>query len=81
MANGNAISSIPAEVQDLGLAFNVDRIDPNSKKVTLQVRETQRPLDFIIMKAIVFPYINLVWLGGILTFIGALISMIRRVKD
>jgi len=81
MANGNAISSIPAEVQDLGLTFNVDRIDPNSKKVTLQVRETQRPLDFIIMKAIVFPYINLVWLGGILTFIGALISMIRRVKD
>ncbi len=81
MANGNSISSISAEVKELGLTIDVNKIDPQSKKLTLSIREMEKPLDFIIMKAIVFPYINLVWLGGILTFLGALISMWRRAKE
>ena len=81
MDNGNTVSSIPAEVKELGLTFEVEKIDPQSKKVTLSVRETEKPMDFIIMKAIVFPYIGLVWLGGIITFLGALISMWRRLKE
>ena len=81
MANGNSVSSIPGEISDLGLTANVDKIDPVSKKVTLSIREVEKPLDFIIMKAIVFPYINLVWLGGIITFLGALFSMYRRIRE
>jgi len=81
MANGNSISSLPAEVKELGLSVDVTKIDPQTKKLSLSIRETEKPLDFIIMKAIVFPYINLVWLGGILTFLGALISMWRRAKE
>jgi cytochrome c-type biogenesis protein CcmF len=81
MKDGNSVSSIPAEVKELGLNMEVLKIDPTSKKITLQVRETEKPVDFIIMKAIVFPYINLVWLGGIITFLGALLSMWRRSKE
>ena len=81
MANNNSVSSIPSEISDLGLTANVDKIDPVSKKVTLTIREVEKPVDFIIMKAIVFPYINLVWLGGIITFLGALFSMFRRILD
>ncbi len=81
MANGNSISSIPAEVKELGLNIDVTKIDPQTKKVILSIRETEKPVDFIIMKAIVFPYINLVWLGGIITFLGALVSMLRRRKE
>lgn len=81
MKDGNSVSSIPAEVKELGLSMEVLKIDPTSKKITLQVRETEKPVDFIIMKAIVFPYINLVWLGGIITFLGALLSMWRRSKE
>ncbi len=81
MADGNSVSSIPAEVNQLGLNIDVTKIDPKSKKVTLLVHETEKPVDFIIMKAIVFPYINLVWLGGILVFLGALISMLRRALE
>lgn len=81
MANENSISSIPSEIKELGLTVDVTKIDPQSKKVTLAIRETEKPVDFIIMKAIVFPYINLVWLGGILTFLGAFISMLRRRKE
>ncbi len=81
MADGNTVSSIPSEVKELGLTIDVNKIDPQSKKITLSLKETEKPLDFIIMKAIVFPYINLVWLGGIFTFLGALISMWRRAKE
>ena len=81
MADGNAVSSIPAEVRELGLTIDITRIDPGTKKLGLSIHETEKPLDFIIMKAIVFPYINLVWLGGIITFLGALISMWRRAKE
>lgn len=81
MADGNSISSVPAEVKELGLTVDVNKIDPQTKKITLSIRELEKPLDFIIMKAIVFPYINLVWLGGIFTFLGAFISMWRRAKE
>jgi cytochrome c-type biogenesis protein CcmF len=81
MASDNSISSIPAEVKELGLTIDVTKIDPTTKKLSLSIRETEKPLDFIIMKAIVFPYINLVWLGGIICFLGALISMWRRAKE
>jgi cytochrome c-type biogenesis protein CcmF len=81
MANGNSFNSIPAEVKEQGLTIDVTGIDPNTKKLSLSIRETEKPIDFIIMKAIVFPYINLVWLGGIITFIGSLISMWKRAQE
>ncbi len=81
LQNNNSISSIPSEVKEQGLNADILKIDPNSKKITLSIRETEKPTDFIIMKAIVFPYINLVWLGGIITFLGAFISMWRRMKE
>lgn len=81
LAGDKSISSIPAEVKELSLSIDVRRIDPETKKVTLEIHEKEKPSDFIIMKAIVFPYINLVWLGGILTFFGALLSMWRRMKE
>jgi cytochrome c-type biogenesis protein CcmF len=68
-------------VADLGLKIDVRRIDPQTKKVSLEIHETEKPSDFIIMKAIIFPYINLVWLGGIITFLGALVSMWRRMGE
>ncbi|MBK7148495.1 MAG: hypothetical protein IPH78_06630 [Bacteroidetes bacterium] len=72
--------SLPDSVGELGLTFDVLRINPEDKKITLRVREQEKPADFIIMKAIIFPWINLVWLGGILTFAGALFSMFRRLR-
>lgn len=81
LKNGNAISSIPSEVNELGITLNIDKINPSDKKITLLLRETEQPLDFIIMKAIIFPYINLVWLGGILVFLGSLLSMYRRMVE
>ncbi len=81
LANGNEVSSLPGAVDEMGITAEVLKIDPKSKKVTLNIREQEKPADFIILKAIVFPYINLVWLGGILTFLGTFISMYRRSRE
>jgi cytochrome c-type biogenesis protein CcmF len=81
IADGNNLYSLPDSVTELGLTFDVLRINPEDKKITLNIREQEKPADFIIMKAIIFPWINLVWLGGIITFAGALFSMFRRLRS
>lgn len=74
----NQVSTLPAEVKELGLSFDIAHLNPATEKATILTRYQEKPADFVIMKAIVFPYINLVWLGGIICFAGALMSMWRR---
>jgi cytochrome c-type biogenesis protein CcmF len=37
-------------------------------------------MEFIVLKAIIFPYINILWTGSILMLLGFVISFIRRVR-
>ena len=37
--------------------------------------------DFVIMKAIIFPQINFLWLGCILMFIGSWVAVAKRITD
>jgi len=36
--------------------------------------------EFVVMKAIVFPYINLLWLGSILMCIGTVMAVVQRIR-
>ncbi|MCB9252048.1 MAG: cytochrome c biogenesis protein CcsA [Flavobacteriales bacterium] len=58
-------------------------IKSNGQGVSAYLDIAERPpvRDFIIMKAIVFPYINFLWGGVILMVIGFVISIVRRTKD
>jgi cytochrome c-type biogenesis protein CcmF len=80
-ANNNEVYTHPFANESLGLNIDIARINPESKKFTFLIKEKKPISDFIIMKAIVFPYINLVWLGGIITFLGIFMSMWRRRKE
>ncbi len=76
----NQMSVREDKVKDLGLTARFISIDPNTKKITLDVA-FQKPLpDYIIMKAIMFPQINLVWLGAIIVILGFFISLVRTVR-
>jgi len=77
----NSVSTAAYENQDLALGINIGRINPENKKFTFVVTEKELSSDFIIMKAIVFPYIKLVWLGGIIAFLGIFLSMYRRFTE
>lgn len=50
----------------------------SEKKIKLGVKESDRLIDFVTIKAYVFPYINLVWLGLIVMAIGIALSMVKR---
>lgn len=73
---------LPAEIEDAGLKFYFNGIDPAAGKIEISLLEKkEKQRDYIIMKAILFPYINLLWGGTIIMVIGFVISIVRRVKE
>lgn len=52
----------------------------NNKKVKIAIKESEKNIDYITLKAYLFPYINLVWLGLVIMAIGVVLSMIQRAK-
>ena len=77
----SAENEVVSVIKELGLTIRFSKIMPDQGKIQLSVVETEVPADFIIMKAIVFPYINLVWLGSFVMVFGFLISMRHRLRE
>lgn len=78
--NSNQVFSHPYSNTHLGLEIDINRINPETKSFSFAIKEKQQIADFVIMKAIVFPFINLVWLGGLITFVGIFYSAWLRRK-
>ncbi|MEL7020599.1 MAG: cytochrome c assembly protein, partial [Bacteroidota bacterium] len=81
------------EVSALGLHFRFVNIDPATESMRMMIAEKQIAkagvipveiatnslrTDWIVLEAIVFPGINLVWLGSILMMLGLALSMFVR---
>jgi cytochrome c-type biogenesis protein CcmF len=69
-------------VDSLGLKFSFTKIDPATGKIDLMVAEkkTNRK-EFIIMKAIIFPGINILWMGCIMMMAGTIIAIRQRIRS
>ena len=79
MIKNFSILTREAEINDLGLKFSFDKIDPSNGKIQINVSEKKsNKKDFIIMKAIIFPGINILWIGCLLMIIGSLIALKKR---
>jgi cytochrome c-type biogenesis protein CcmF len=80
---GGQVSYEPSEVHEFGLNFYYKMVHPDQvKKHELVVFKGNRPApEFITMKAIIFPLINLLWIGAIIMFIGFFISLVRRIRE
>lgn len=77
----NTENSIEADIADMDMTIKFDKIIPQEGKIKLSVIERSTPEDFIIMKAIVFPYINVLWLGSFVMVIGFGISFLHRRRE
>ncbi len=62
----------------LGVKMQLRNIDPKTGLFTFAVNQSQR--EYIVMKAIEKPHINLLWFGTLLIIIGFCLSAIRRFK-
>lgn len=71
---------IEDEVKDLGLHFRFVKIRTTENKIELQIAEQEPLKDYIIMKAIVFPYINVLWLGTVVMIFGFGVSVVNRYR-
>ncbi len=68
--------SKPVVSKELGLRAQLTQIDPVSGKFSFSISRGQR--DYIVLKAIEKPHVNLLWLGTALLVLGIGISSIRR---
>ncbi len=50
----------------------------NGNKFKIGTKENKNPTDFIAVKTYIFPYINLVWLGLIITISGFIVTLLHR---
>jgi cytochrome c-type biogenesis protein CcmF len=77
----NSIEPQLAKVDDLGLQFMFWKVIPESGKVEISLQEKKvNKRDFIVMQALVFPYINILWGGCIIMIIGTILAVVERVK-
>jgi cytochrome c-type biogenesis protein CcmF len=69
------------EVADWGLKFRFDNIDPHSGSMFLTIWEHESvKKDFIVMKAMVFPQINVLWIGCLIMVLGTFMAVRHRIK-
>lgn len=71
--------AMPAfENEETGIKIKFTSINPKTGQFSFAINTTQQ--DLIIIKALEKPYINLVWIGSILIFVGLFMSMYRHLK-
>ncbi|WP_175635728.1 heme lyase CcmF/NrfE family subunit [Pedobacter ghigonis] len=82
LIKGNNTFDFARKVDELDLKFRFSRVLPDEKKVELQIFEKpQQAKDWVVFKAIEFPFINLYWAGTIVMVVGFLLSIFRRRKE
>ncbi len=51
-----------------------------NKKFKIGIKESDKLIEYVTLKAYVFPYINVVWLGLIVMALGIVMSAVKRAK-
>jgi cytochrome c-type biogenesis protein CcmF len=82
LKSGNQPLDFGKKVDEAGLMLRFPKINPDKDNFELMVyRKKEAEKKWIVMKAIVFPYINLFWGGTIIMVAGFLISIFRRNRE
>ena len=71
--------AIPDTITAEGLVLQLEKVNAD-KSIELGTKESSAVLQYVTLKAYKFPFINLLWLGVIITATGIIISMVRRIR-
>ena len=80
IVRGNFVEPVDVKLDKLGLKFSFYGIDTQNNKVKLKIAERKDDSQFIIMKAIIFPGINILWIGCLIMILGSVLAIIHRVS-
>ena len=79
---GESTYTKEAKVEELGLRFSFSKIIPTENKLVIGMAEKKNnSREFIIMKAIIFPMINILWVGCILMILGTWLAIRKRILE
>lgn len=67
-------------VRDMSIEAKIVKIDPKENIVEIGIKQANPNDDYVVMKAIVFPFINVLWIGVIVMVLGFGISLVNRVR-
>ena len=56
------------------------RILPSENAALIEFKQPSSMNDYVIMKAILFPYINVLWIGTIIMILGFFLSLYKRIR-
>jgi len=73
------VGRIPDEIRDLGLRLVLMNIHPETNDFSIAMRTRQK--DWVVIKAVEMPYINVVWIGTLVLMAGFGIAMTRRIRE
>jgi cytochrome c-type biogenesis protein CcmF len=73
------VGRIPSEINDLGVKLTLMNIHPETGEFSLGTNTRQK--DFVIIKAMEKPYINILWLGTGVLMVGFAMAMFRRFSE
>ena len=79
ISEGNMVGIVPEVNEDLGISISLTGIDPKTETFTLQVSTSQK--DYIILKVVEKPLINVLWIGTFLLVIGMTMAIVRRYQE
>jgi cytochrome c-type biogenesis protein CcmF len=77
----NSVAQFESILDEANLRFKFTNVNPQNGNITIEVAEKDTSGEFIIMKAIMFPWINLVWGGTIIMVIGFILAIVKRLQD
>lgn len=76
----NYVYTKPGIGEETGLKIELERINPQDRTIEVNMSELKggRMNDFIIMQAIIFPGINILWAGCVLMVLGIILAVYYR---
>lgn len=72
--------ALPDTVMSESLIVRINSVKEDARGADIGVKESSAILEYVTLKAYKFPFINVLWLGIIITAIGIIISMVRRIQ-
>ena len=76
---GNSVMQVDDTLRDFGLFTRFASIIPQQDAAVIETKQADPKDDYIVLKAIIFPYIKVLWLGVILMVSGFVLSLVNRV--